>query len=55
MKWSGQEEVLGEFEGFINRHTSNHIRIAGDFNVDFCRASMTLQHLLIHWFHLHER
>ena len=26
-------------------HTSDHILIAGDFNVDFCRASMTLQHL----------
>ena len=36
---------MGELEGFINRHTSDHILIAGDFNVDFCRASMTLQHL----------
>ena len=35
--------VLGELEGF--RHTSDHILIAGDFNVDFGRASITLQHL----------
>ena len=33
--------ALGELEGFINRHTSDHILIAGNFNVDFCRASMT--------------
>ena len=37
--------ALGELEGFINCHTSDHILIAGDFNVDFCHASMTLQHL----------
>ena len=36
--------ALGEL-GFINRHTSDHLLIAGDFNVDFCHASMTLQHL----------
>ena len=37
--------ALGELEGFINLYTSDHILIAGDFNVDFYRASMTLQHL----------
>ena len=37
--------ALGELEGFISRHTSDHILIAGDFNVDFCHTSMTLQHL----------
>ena len=34
-----------ELEGFVNHHTSDHILIAGDFNVDFCRTTMTLQHL----------
>ena len=37
--------TLGELEGFINCHTSDHILIAGDFNVDFYCASITLQHL----------
>ena len=41
--------TLGELEGFINCHTSDHILIAGDFNVDFYRASMTLQHLRTLW------
>ena len=37
--------TLSELEGFINCHTSDHILIADDFNADFYRASMTLQHL----------
>ena len=38
--------ALGELEGFITRHRSDHLLIAGDFNVDFNRNNVNLGHLL---------
>jgi len=37
--------TLGELEGFIDRHNSDHLLIAGDLNVDFSHPSIPLQHL----------
>ncbi len=39
--------TLGELEGFIDRHKTDHIVIAGDFNVDFHRDSVNARHLHI--------
>ena len=37
--------TLGELEGFIARHNSDHVLIAGDFNTDFNRNNVNLHHL----------
>ena len=37
--------TLGELEGFIARHRSDHL-IAGDFKVDFNRNNVNLGHLM---------
>ena len=37
--------TLAELEGYIDRHKAHHLIIAGDFNVDFNRNNVSLQHL----------